>query len=459
MAIPKVEKLIGMEVYSTKSQGIGGVIRYSPEDFIVEEVLVDGSTARIQGTKSQVSNCTVPTPKHPYLLCVLIKRNKDTLLAIENIAERLGINTNRIHIAGIKDTKAVTAQHITIEGITAESVQRLNIPSVEVYAIGYSRSKLSPSYLLGNSFQVIIRRIGRSRTFVKERINRALEELARVGGVPNFFGHQRFGTTRPITHLVGKALIQGEIEKAAMIFLAKPSPYEHPESREARKILWETGDFKRALENFPKKLYYERVMLRHLAKRENDYIGAFRRLPKKLLRLFPQAYQAYIFNKFLSRRILFGLPLNKAEIGDCVVSLDPTGLVNPKICETADNANLSELNEAIKSGRKRLALPMVGFKHKLSQGLQGEIGRKILEEEGISLENFKVKRIPELSLKGGIRSAITPLNSLRIDEISRDETKQRKWKIKLMFMLHRGSYASVFLREIMKPRNPVKAGF
>lgn len=459
MAVPKVDKLIGMEAYSTKSQGIGGVIRYSPEDFIVEEILVDGSMARIQGTKSQALSCKGPAAKQPYLLCVLVKRNRDNLLAIEAIAEGLGINPNSIHIAGIKDTKAVTAQHITIEETPAESVERLNIPGVEVYAIGYSRNKLFPGYLLGNSFQVVIRGIGHSKAEIKRRVYETLGELAGIGGVPNFFGHQRFGTARPITHLVGKALIRGEIEKAAMIFLAKPSPYEHPESREARRILWETMDFRWALENFPKKLHYERVMLRHLARRKNDFIGAFRRLPKKLLRLFPQAYQAYIFNKFLSRRIMFGLRLNSVEIGDYVVSLDPSGLANPKIYEIADHVNLSELNEAIKSGRKRLALPMVGFKHKLSQGVQGEIAKEILEEEGVTLENFKVKSIPELSLKGGIRSAVTPLNSFRVDEISRDEVDHRKWKMKLMFMLHRGSYASVLLREIMKPRNPVKAGF
>lgn len=458
MAVPKVEKLIGIEVYSTKSKGIGGVIRCYPEDFIVEEVLIDGSTARIHGKESHVLSMT-PAPKQSYLLCVLVKRNKDNLLAIEAIAENMGINPNRIHIAGIKDTKAVTAQHITIDGVSAESVQRLKIPGVEVYAIGYSRVKLSPSYLLGNCFQVTIRKIGRTKTSIEERMHKILEELERNGGVPNFFGHQRFGTVRPITHLVGKALIQGEIEKAAMIFLAKPSPYEHPESREARKILWETGNFKWALENFPEKLHYERVMLRHLAKKGNDFIGAFRRLPKKLLRLFPQAYQAYIFNKFLSGRILSGLSLNMAEIGDYVVSLDSLGLANPKIYEIADHANLSELNEAIRSGRKKLALPMVGFKHKLSKGIQGEICRKILEDEGIEIKDFKVRGIPELSLRGGVRPAITLLNRFKINEISRDETDQRKWRIKLAFMLHKGSYASVLLREIMKPRSPIKAGF
>ena len=61
-----------------------------------------------------------------------------------------------------------------------------------------------------------------------------MQELDQVGGIPNFFGHQRFGTTRPITHLVGKAILKGDFEEAAMLFLAKPSLYEHPSSRQAR---------------------------------------------------------------------------------------------------------------------------------------------------------------------------------------------------------------------------------
>ena len=34
-----------MEVYATKTEGVGGKIRESVDDFVVEEVLVDGSKA------------------------------------------------------------------------------------------------------------------------------------------------------------------------------------------------------------------------------------------------------------------------------------------------------------------------------------------------------------------------------------------------------------------------------
>ena len=134
-----------------------------------------------------------------------------------------------------------------------------------------------------------------------------MQELEALGGIPNFFGHQRFGTTRPITHLVGKALVRGDFEEAAMLFLAKPSVHEHPASRQARQELQSTKNFKQALENFPKQLRFERLMLNHLADNPDDFVGAFQRLPVKLQELFVQAHQSYLFNRFLSERIKHGL--------------------------------------------------------------------------------------------------------------------------------------------------------
>ncbi|MGB9959201.1 MAG: tRNA pseudouridine(13) synthase TruD [Candidatus Bathyarchaeales archaeon] len=456
MIIPKIEKTIGMEVYATKTPGIGGTIRNSVEDFIVEELLVNGSKAEIQPREIQVLS---PTAREPYLLCVLVKRNKDTFMALKAIAAQLGISVDNIRIAGIKDTKAVAAQHATLKGFSAEDVKKISVKNVEVYPIGLFHRPLSAYYLLGNNFQVVIRKIRHSKSTIKERVAKVLGDIKGVGGVPNFFGHQRFGTTRPITHIVGKALIQGDFEKASMLFLAKSTPLEHPESRQAREQLWKTQDFKQALKEFPEKLYYERLMLKHLTKRDNDFMGAFRRFPKKLLILFPQAYQSYLFNRFLSKRMSLGLSLNRAEVGDYVVKLDTLGLPITQAPVVASHETLNEINLKTEIGKMHVAIPLLGFRQKLSQGMQGEIEKQVLEEEGISPENFKVKGMPELSLKGGVRAVLATLKNFSLNEIARDETNPSKWKVEVEFMLQRGSYATVFLREIMKPRNLVKSGF
>lgn len=458
MLVPKLERLIGIEVYATYSLGIGGIIRQFVEDFGVEEVLVDGSKAEInQSAERQVLGSS--PVKNRFLLCVLVKRNWDMFQALRVVAEQLGISTKYIHFAGIKDAKAVTTQHITVEGVSPEEIQKVQVKDIKIRPIGYFRSKFSSYFLFGNNFHIAIRAVSHPKSTIKKRITRTIEELEVIGGVPNFFGHQRFGTTRPITHLVGKAIVKGNFRKAAMLFLAKPSPHEHPESRHARERLQATQDFKQALESFPKQLHYERLMLRHLAKKPDDYVGAFRRLPIKLRELFPQAYQSYLFNKFLSRRITCGLPLVRAEVGDYVVNVERSGLPMLIMRKIASVEALTEINKAIEAGKMRLAIPLIGFKQRKSLGVQGEIEKQILEEEGINQEGFKASAMPEITARGELRTAITPLNNFSLNEISEDSANPSKHKTKVSFTLCRGSYATILLRELMKPRNPIKARF
>ena len=461
MLVPRLEKFIGIEVYATSSLGVGGVIRQRVEDFVVREVLVDGSKARINLSERNVEQRALGSSsvKNRYLLCVLVKRNWDTFLALKAVARQLGISTRRVQFAGIKDAKAVTAQHITVEDVSAEQIKKVQANDIEIHPIGYFRSKLSSYYLLGNHFHMTIRAISHSKPKIKERITKTIEELAAIGGAPNFFGHQRFGTIRPITHLVGKAIIQQNFEKAAMLFLAKPSPHEHPESRWAREQLQKTQDFKQALKNFPKQLHYERLMLNHLVKKPDDFTEAFRKLPPKLRRLFPQACQAYLFNEFLSNRLEKGLPLNRVEVGDYAVNVERSGLPMLRMRRIASTKTLAEVNKAIQAGKMQLAIPLVGFKQHPSKGIQGEIEKQILQEEGIAMENFKIDAVPEISLRGGLRAAIVPLNNFLLEDVSEDRVNPSKHKAKISFTLYRGSYATTVLRELMKPRNLIKAGF
>lgn len=458
MLVPELEKQIGIEVYATRSPGIGGVIRRSIEDFVVEEVLVDGSRATMgqsAGLHPLGSSCV----KNRFLLCVLVKHNWDTISAVKVVADQLGIRVDQVQFAGLKDTRAVTAQHVTVEGIAADEVERVRIKDIEFRAVGYLRSELSQFYLSGNSFQMRISAISHPESTVRKRIQQMIEEVGQVGGFPNFFGHQRFGTTRPITHLVGKAIVKGDFKKGAMLFLAKSSPSEHADSRQARETLKMNGDFRRALKDYPKQLRYERLMLRHLVVKPYDYVGAFRRLPSKLLELFPQAYQSYLFNKHLSRRLMLGLMPNKVEVGDCAVNVERSGLPILTMHKIVGTENLAEINNQIQAGKMRLALPLLGYKHKRSICLDGEIEKQILEEESISVREFKVNDMPEISLRGKLRAAITPLNNFQLEEITADSFNPSRVMANMNFTLYKGCYATIILRELMKPRNLVKAGF
>ncbi len=452
---------MGIGTYATSTTGLGGVIRENVEDFVVEEVLVDGSKAEISLSEGHVDRQVLGSSqtRSSHLLCVLVKRNWDTFMAVRNVAEQLGVGVDRVHFAGLKDAKAVTAQHVTIDEASVEDIEKVNLTDIDLRPVGYLRHPLSSFYLLGNSFRITISHIGHDEATIRKLIQATTAQLADIGGAPNFYGHQRFGTARPVTHLVGKALVKGNLEEAAMLFLAQPFPDEHPESKHTREQLRETRDFKKALEEFPRQLRYERAMLRRLAEKPDDFVGAFRTLPARLRWLFPQAYQSYLFNKSLSKRIADRLPLNRAEAGDYVVGVERSGLPAVGMFKAVTAESLLETNSAIQAGKMRLALPLVGYKQQPSKGVQGEIERKILEAEAVKPEDFKISALPEASSKGELRTATTPINGLALGEVSPNPNDSSEYRVTLSFTLLRGSYATVVLRETMKPQNLIQAGF
>ncbi len=451
MPIPDIDKLLGMEAYATKTEGVGGAIKESVEDFIVEEILVDGSKASIDGV---VSNRVIGSSaqRQRYLLCLLVKRNWDTFIATKNVAKSLGVDQGMVQLAGIKDAKAITAQYITIENASIEDVAKVDVKDVKVTPIGYVREMMSLFYLLGNNFTITIKKTEAPESVVHERIGQTIKEISDIGGIPNFFGHQRFGTTRPITHLIGKALTQGRFEEAAMLYLGNPSAYEHPASRIARQQVQETHDFKRASENFPKQLRFERLMLNHLAEKPTDFVGAFQCLPPKLQALFVQAHQSYLFNRFLSERMKRGLPLNEVVIGDFAVGVERSGLPLTIIDKVVTVENLDQINSAVKAGKMRVALPIFGMRQKLSAGVMGQIEREVLAAEGIGDGPIRLNELSRVGGKGGLRTVTAPVRDFKVLESSDDS-------VKVCFKLLRGCYATVLLREMIKPADPVFAGF
>jgi len=451
LSVPEIDKLLGIEVYATKTLGIGGLIRESVEDFVVEEILVDGSKASVSGMVPSKVLAT-SARRQRFLLCVLVKRNWDTFIAVKNVAKALCIDQERVQFAGIKDAKAVTAQHITLENVSMEDAAKVEVKDLTVNPVGYVREQMSLFYLLGNCFTITIKNISQTKKHILGRIDQTSKELEVVGGIPNFFGHQRFGTTRSITHKVGKALSHGNFEEAAMLFLAKPSMYEHPNSRQARQELESTRNLKQALENFPKQLRFERLMLRHLSENPEDFLGSFQRLPLKLQALFVQAHQSYLFNRFLSARVKGGLPLNKALVGDFVVGVERSGLPLTTVSKIVTAESLVDSNKQVKTGKLRVALPIFGAKQKLSQGVMGQVERSVLAAEGLEDEPLRLNELSRVGGKGGLRTVLSPVRDFKLTNVSDDFAQTS-------FMLNRGSYATVVLRELMKPIDPVAAGF
>ena len=73
----------------------------------------------------------------------------------------------------------------------------INEPRYSLKKIGFTDKPLSKKEMVGNHFQIKID--GASDTASQ------FEEYDRI---LNFYGYQRFGSTRPISHLIGKSLLQ-----------------------------------------------------------------------------------------------------------------------------------------------------------------------------------------------------------------------------------------------------------
>jgi tRNA pseudouridine13 synthase len=454
LQVPELEKLLGMETYLTQSEGVGGKIRQQLDDFVVEELLVDGSLASVVAP----TETWEPVGDGRYLICVLVKRRWDTFLATQEVARRLHISQKRVRFAGIKDTKALTGQHISLQSVSPNAVADVDIKDIVLYPKQFSRERMYSQRIQGNRFHITVRDIDQPVSVAQERCQSTLKEIETVGGVPNFFGHQRFGTIRPNTHLVGKYFTLNDTEKAAMVFLAEPSIHEHPEAREARQQLQDTMDFQAALEKFPRFLRYERLMLQHLVRYPTDYVGAFRELPRRLRKLFVQGYQSFLFNRAISERIQRGIPLNEPQIGDYMLKLDPYGLPTEESDQVTEE-NLQTMQTAVKEQKMCVAAPLIGPNQPPSKGVQGEIEEMVLETENVNPVQFKLSFMPEATAEGSIRAVLNPAKDLVLEEIVEDTENSGKHALTVGFTLNRGSYATVFLREFMKPQDLIQAGY
>jgi tRNA pseudouridine13 synthase len=410
----------------SKTPGIGGKIKYKPEDFIVEEIISKGVFK-----------------KQDCLIYKLTKRKWDTMVVIKEIAKRIGIHYKDIGFAGTKDRHAVTTQYISICGGNLkelkEKVDSLEIQDVKLEFVGYGK-KLKLGSLLGNKFTIVVRDLDVPLDEAFERTKQILREIKAGGGFPNYFGYQRFGEKRVVNHEIGKLLLKGKFEEAAIKFLGEYSGDMLGD--EARKAFLESGDVDKALEEFPKFLRYERAML-YKFKETKSWKKAFAVLPRPIVKIFIHSYQSYLFNKALSRRIEEGLPLNEALIGDIVCQVKKGIPLRTRTFKVT-KGTLRMVNEKIKKGEAMVTGPIFGFSSRLADGEMGKIEREILQEEGISLEEFKMKSLKILAEGGGRRELIIKPIGFKYKPIRDKNTLIFK------FFLPRGTYATSVLREIMK---------
>ena len=384
--------------------GIGGRIKVTPEDFIVEEIPL-----------------YEPSGEGQHVYVGLEKRGLTTYQVVNAIARQLGLPAKAIGYAGLKDAQAVARQTISIDGAEPRQVERLDLPGVKILWVSRHRNKLKMGHLAGNRFTIRVRGVGRESLSVAEGV---LTELRRRG-VPNYFGRQRFGT-RGNTHRLGQALLQGDERAFLREYLGRPQADERPDVQAARAA-FDAGDYAAALAAWPSSLKDERRLLAALVRHRGDVGQALRLLDKRLRRLFVSAYQSHLFNRLLAQRIQ---TLDRLEQGD-VAFIHASGaafVVEDPVREQprADRFEISP------SG------PLFGPKTLLAEGRPGQRERELLMETGLTLADF---RVPGVKLKGARRPFRIPLTEV---QVGWDEG------LVIRFRLPPGGYATEVLREVMK---------
>jgi tRNA pseudouridine13 synthase len=430
---------IGIGVYTTNTLGIGGRLRRNPEDFIVQEIGKDGDVSPLKLVSKQY-----PDQPGKFISFFLVKRNIDSIQAIRRVSRVLGISYKRFSYAGIKDRRAVTSQRVTLYKGSPHDLIGREIQNIQLLHPHRVRKPIVPGELLGNHFSIIIRDLEVSEEEAMKRITAMKQEYEGKGGILNFFGHQRFGITRPTTHLIGKQILLGNLQEAIRILLDiehidVPISNEDVEEENGRNQI-ETGR-----EKYSKHQIYERAISNYLTKHPGDYKGSFSVLPKDLVRLYIHAYQAFIFNRTISQRTKQGIPLNQLTIGDFTM---PT---NGKIHEVrmVTTTTLSQAEEKLQNGQHKIVIPIIGydFEHVEFKGPMGEILSIILEEEKVSPTQFRLKHLPAFSSRGTFRPLLIQPTNLQFRSLD----EEQEIAVRMSFDLEKGSYASVVLREFIKP--------
>lgn len=415
--VPLIDQQAGIKHYCTEFSGIGGNIKRNPEDFLVKEIL----NMQYLENLSEKSNYASRFP-----VFILKKHNIDSNHAIIEIRNQLNLE---LRILGIKDAKASTTQYAT-------TIQKIrNLPSkaktyhTEICLIGYSSTLLSKSDLWGNQFTVLI---------VEPKSADLTDFLSEIDKIANYYGLQRFGSERMVTHNVGREILKGNFRRASELLLTETTKYDTAFSKEIRGQLSDPSNYSKLISVLPKGMDVEREIVRSLLYKR-DYIRALRAIPIGIRRLYVQAYQAYVFNLCISESLSCGDDITKCRDGDLCFEIEGNSVLG----------RIRKLNPSIDTYSTVLpALRLVGYSFQTGRGRFESTSEKILKEEGLTPRDFYIKDMQELSAKGGFRQSVLWCKGFNYSG-----------PLQMSFKLPKGSYATTLLREIMKPDSPIESGF
>ncbi|MDQ3835313.1 MAG: tRNA pseudouridine(13) synthase TruD, partial [Thermoproteota archaeon] len=365
-SIPQIDLGAGIECYCTNFVGIGGSIKHGSEGFVVFEILDESLDISMSYDES-----------HRYPLYILQKQDLDSNHALFEIERELHI---RLRVMGIKDAKAITTQYAGMERIMRNAPKKMRSRHTQLTLKGFTKHPLEKKFLVGNKFDIRIYNVRSSD------LSSFIPQIPKVG---NFYGLQRFGSERLVTHLIGREIVKRNFTIAIELLLCYTTEYDTQMSREIRNKCADPSNYQQLLKTLPKGMDIERQVLSALVAGKNA-ITALRAVPITIRRLFVQAYQGYIFNRCLSRAIRTEEDLSKPQIGDLCFEME-----GPMTFGRIIKYNPDPKTKLIPAVR------MAGYTFQPGKGRFEKITSAILQEEEVTAKDFYIYEMQELSHQGG----------------------------------------------------------
>jgi tRNA pseudouridine13 synthase len=466
---------------------------------------------------------------HKFLHFTMLKRNMDTVQAISYLARMLKRSYKTIKFAGNKDKRGITTQKISGFNVSPEELLELTKKHfwdkrIEIDNFEMKTEELRLGLLKGNQFSVVFRFIelnDKSRDLDLE-IQNTLKSLSEKGFI-NYYGMQRFGVSTIPTHKVGLHVIKNQWREAIMCILHTQDVKDAlRQLNKIKDVCLENGSVDQSkfsqifdsMENInnilriiPKFSFENRILSSIKKSGKNSYVTAFRTLNRQLQLLYPHAYQSYLWNMSVSKRIkIHGLKilpgdivrkknaqiseellgLESGEDGD-VIEEEDEKILNPEDKELNirldKNHELSTNLDSIfeqnyeyvtqenlnKYSFEDLYFPIFGSKIKLPKNETTDYIYDLLKKDNVKIEDFSNNSL-NFHSTGYYRKVIEKPMDIHYNLIKHDlpdEDLQNEYyninphpipisnenkytSLRLQFQLPQSTYATMLFRELTK---------
>jgi tRNA pseudouridine13 synthase len=379
-------------------------LKVRPEDFRVEEKL------RLRLKRAG-----------PYSIYRLEKRLWNTLDVVSHLEHRHGLR--RIGRAGLKDRYALSVQFLSIPGRGPKAITEKNY---SLRLAGMADKPVSRDLLLGNSFSILLRDVAADEA---SSVTKALPQVERFG-FPNYYDEQRMGSARHGQGFIARRLVDGHLSGALKLYLGTPSSADDARTRRTKTLIEESwGDWRKCLALVSPEAW---PVMKYLVFHTRDFSGAVRLIPRELLGLFVNAYQAWLWNEVMV-----------AVLEDIRL---PVRYVDYRLGRFAFYDGLTSEQQRYLA---RLVIPAPAPDAAFASDRVARITAEVLKREGLELNRLKLKvRVEGVFFKGYERSVLAVPQRLEWSQPEPDDLYPGRQKLALSFFLTAGSFATILVKRL-----------